>query len=429
MKNALDIKIAAYRWSSRLCRMLRVIMSAFPFAGRMLNLPVHRVRSLKHWITRQQLKQDWWQRFQGPYYEEVSPSKVEVGLAQPQCVISEQQSLSNGIGQYHVFGEVYLAGIPGGRVLGPDGIIITPDGGVVEESGWCDGWMEKDRSLVSLRLPKPEPLPGHYFYLGGELASGFAHWVLDALPRFLMLDRVARNDLKLIVFGELNCWQEESLLLMGYEHYERIELGSRYVKCEYLHFPSPVGKPGIYSQLALNFLRKQLNGGAVERAGRRRLYITRRQAGRRRVVNESELEPLLLSHGFEIVETEHLTFRQQIELFADAEIVIGPHGAGLSNLAFAPSGCRVLEFFAPTCLRWGFYYLAAARAQKYWYLVADRAIPGGKQHQDTGFDDLHIKYEHLARAMEVVTCDTITSIVSQARPSETLARFRASRGD
>jgi capsular polysaccharide biosynthesis protein len=397
----LEIKIAAHRWTSRLRRMLRLAINSFPFARRMLNLPEHRVRSLKQQIVQHHSKLDWWQRCWGPYYQVVSPSKVELGFHPPQCVLSEQQSVSKGVGQYQVFGEVFLAGIPGGRVIGPNGVVITPDGGVVEESAWCDGWIETDRSLTAFRLPEPEKLPGHYFFLGGNLIRGYAHWVFDALPRLLMIDMVERDDMKLVVFGKLNRWQDESLRLAGYHHLQRIELGNRYIQCEYLHFPSAVGKPGNTSPLALNFLRQRFLFGS--NGGKHRLYITRRLSGRRHIVNESELEPLLKSHGFEIVETENLTFQQQVALFAEAEVVAGPHGAGLSNLAFAPSNCRVLEFFAPTCLRWMYYYLAAARGQKYWYLVADKAISAGKQHQDTGFDNLLIEYNHFAQALAAVT--------------------------
>jgi capsular polysaccharide biosynthesis protein len=65
------------------------------------------------------------------------------------------------------------------------------------------------------------------------------------------------------------------------------------------------------------------------------------------VLNEEELHPILNDYGFEIVETENLSFRGKIELLSDAEIVAGPHGGGLTNLLFAPESCRVLELFDP----------------------------------------------------------------------------------
>ena len=102
--------------------------------------------------------------------------------------------------------------------------------------------------------------------------------------------------------------------------------------------------------------KKFLRGKEVGEA-RRRLYITRRTA-RRRVINESELEPILARYGFEVVEAENLSLAEQIQLFSQAEAIAGPHGAGLTNIVFAPPGCKVFELFAETCVRPMYYQLA-----------------------------------------------------------------------
>ena len=47
--------------------------------------------------------------------------------------------------------------------------------------------------------------------------------------------------------------------------------------------------------------------------------------------------------GFAIVRPEELTFDEQVATFARARVIAGPHGAGLSNVAFAPAGCLVFE--------------------------------------------------------------------------------------
>jgi capsular polysaccharide biosynthesis protein len=141
-----------------------------------------------------------------------------------------------------------------------------------------------------------------------------------------------------------------------------------------------------------------LNG---DRLGRptRRLYITRRLAGRRHVLNEAELEPILADYGFEIIEAETLSFHDQVRLFSQAEAVAGPHGAGFTNLVFAPPGCRVLEMFAPTCFRWMYYHLASVMRQEYWYLAGNRAAPASPLHQDSGFDNLYVSPGDFERSL------------------------------
>mmetsp|Transcript_49944 Transcript_49944/g.156331 ORF Transcript_49944/g.156331 Transcript_49944/m.156331 type:complete len:122 (-) Transcript_49944:120-485(-) len=39
-----------------------------------------------------------------------------------------------------------------------------------------------------------------------------------------------------------------------------------------------------------------------------------------------------------------MSCREQVRVFASAHVVIGTHGAGLTNVMFAPSGARVIEF-------------------------------------------------------------------------------------
>jgi len=50
--------------------------------------------------------------------------------------------------------------------------------------------------------------------------------------------------------------------------------------------------------------------------------------------------------GFAVVRPQDLSFDEQVATFARARIIAGPHGAGLSNAAFAPAGCLVLELCA-----------------------------------------------------------------------------------
>ena len=90
--------------------------------------------------------------------------------------------------------------------------------------------------------------------------------------------------------------------------------------------PGPPGPPG------------PLGGGA-------RLYVGRGTSGARGIVNEPELIERLERHGFESVRCETLTVAEQAARFAAAEVVVGPHGAGFTNLAFCRPGTRVVELF------------------------------------------------------------------------------------
>lgn len=74
----------------------------------------------------------------------------------------------------------------------------------------------------------------------------------------------------------------------------------------------------------------------------RKLYVTRRNAKVRRLLNEEEVSAYLAERGYETVALEERPFREQVQLFAEAKEVVAQHGAGLVNLLFAQN-VRVLE--------------------------------------------------------------------------------------
>jgi hypothetical protein len=76
----------------------------------------------------------------------------------------------------------------------------------------------------------------------------------------------------------------------------------------------------------------------------RRIYVSRKNSSRA-LPHEIEVENLLSQHGFEITYSEDMSISEQLSVFSEAAVVIGPHGAGLVNIVFAAEGCKVVEIF------------------------------------------------------------------------------------
>jgi len=105
----------------------------------------------------------------------------------------------------------------------------------------------------------------------------------------------------------------------------------------------------------------------------RRLFISRKDAPTRQLVNEAELIEHLAPLGFESVELASMSPEAQIELFYDAETVVAPHGAGLANLLFSIDTC-VLELYPARAVRPCYYFLSEALGHCYdYYLPSPRA--------------------------------------------------------
>ena len=110
---------------------------------------------------------------------------------------------------------------------------------------------------------------------------------------------------------------------------------------------------------------------------RLRLYISRGDNTNQRVLlNEPELLNRLVSRGFRSIELSKLSFDEQVDLFARAEAVIGVHGAGLSNLVFAPPGCLVMEIAGQSYCPTMFEEISAHRCHKYSRLLCEQVENG-----------------------------------------------------
>ncbi len=97
-----------------------------------------------------------------------------------------------------------------------------------------------------------------------------------------------------------------------------------------------------------------------------RLYISRAQARVRRVLNEAAVMEVLGAVGFRLCRLEDMSFAEQVRLFAAAELVVAPHGAGLANLLFA-GRIPVLELHC-RAVSPVYFFLALALGQSYDYL-------------------------------------------------------------
>ena len=70
------------------------------------------------------------------------------------------------------------------------------------------------------------------------------------------------------------------------------------------------------------------------------------------------MREVLASFKFEEILPEQLSVQEQAELFASASAVVGPHGAGLTNIVFCKPQTKVIELFAPSYRHSAYWMLA-----------------------------------------------------------------------
>jgi hypothetical protein len=82
---------------------------------------------------------------------------------------------------------------------------------------------------------------------------------------------------------------------------------------------------------------------------KRRIFLTRAPQRGRTIANLHELKDTLVKNDIELIDADILNIEQQIKLFSETELLVGIHGAGLTNLMFrSEKKMKVLEIF-PDC--------------------------------------------------------------------------------
>ena len=127
----------------------------------------------------------------------------------------------------------------------------------------------------------------------------------------------------------------------------------------------------------------------------RLLFIPRRQ--NRRIRNEAEVRRLVTGYGFEILEDEDRSLDEQIGVFSEATAVVGPHGAGLTNIIWSRPGTKVLEFFHRGYRPPYYYYLSQALGLDYSYIVDESAA---SNHWTNKTKDITVDVSRLDSALE-----------------------------
>lgn len=300
--------------------------------------------------------------------------------------------------------DCYVAELAHGKVIDDATLVATARNNVLGNL----------QVLYGYENPREHPYPrrrrfrfsrsvrGTVSLLAASNGDNYYHWLFDSLPRLRLLE-LAGTRLNAIDGFVLNLshpsFQIQSLRHFGIP-FTQLLYPSRLaiLQPDRLIVPSMPGSPGSPPKWVCDWLREKFLPRSRPHPNRK-IYISRRRARGRRICNESELEPLLARHGYEIIDAEHLSFDEQVSLFSSAASVIAPHGAGLSNLVWCHPGTTVLELQSPTHAERCFQVVAEHGGLRYAAAMLEPA-PGDTFHNR--FTDLVADPQALARALDTL---------------------------
>lgn len=272
-----------------------------------------------------------------------------------------------------------------------------------------DGWVTTIESVY--------PMENHY------------HFLVDSLPRVWALHHPALRDTPITLYltRPLSSEKRELLrvLLPSNVSLQKTHRFTRLHVNRYIHLPylskDRIGynpdktetSGGFIPQEYLDYFRGHMLQRAESAPGPspKRIFVSRRGASMRRLINEKEVVDFLEERGFVTVRPEEYGLAEQARLFDSARVVVAQHGAALANLMYMRGGA-VVEIFSSSDTPQ--YYEQCARTLGLRY----EPVTLGRGWKNA---DAHLPVDRLAQALDAVSAERTGGIeggVSREQPAE-----------
>ncbi len=193
------------------------------------------------------------------------------------------------------------------------------------------------------------PAGGGQVWITDRLSHNYYHWICDALPRLEAWLNVHESAQLMLPYRVLaQPYVPDSLAAFANVTVHKPP-PTKAGYLETLWITEKVAGEGMHHPVLAPRLAERVRRAFASdvKPDGRRLYVSRSGSRFRRLANEADLARQLELNGYETVQLEKMPFVQQVRLLASATHLCGPHGAGLSNIAFMAPGARLLELRRP----------------------------------------------------------------------------------
>jgi capsular polysaccharide biosynthesis protein len=215
-----------------------------------------------------------------------------------------------------------------------------------------------------------------------DWANNYFHWMTEMLPRIAAMHHHNPDFPVLIPDNYLNY----SFIVESLQH---LNISIKTFDIQHtlkVNTLKAIEVPhvGRFNEPLMHFFRNIfLQGESPVSQPYRLLYISRDNAKRRKIKNEEDVFGLLKLKGFEKVNLEDMKLMDQVKLFQEARMVIGCHGAGLTNIMFMPKNQTVIELKSTNNNYWCYFSLARVFDLKYFYSLNNGHVDN---HRDADID-------------------------------------------
>jgi capsular polysaccharide biosynthesis protein len=269
------------------------------------------------------------------------------------------------------FLETFILTLPNARIQTSLGFILF-ENHFIYELLW-GGRLELLSHVRQMQDHEVYKFSGRVAVIANVAGDTYAHWLDEVLGRLALLEMYNISYDWLYVCYE-KPFMQETLQLWGVDPAKIIQVpcDSRTfsVQADEVIVPSTVIATdlgykkhiGLYVHpYTAEYVRNKLLCAAKAQNRlvnfSKRVFISRKDAPWRKMINEDQVFKIFEKYGFERYEPSKLSVVDQILLFENAEIVVATHGSALINTMFCKPGTHVIEIFQ-ALIDSSFWYIA-----------------------------------------------------------------------
>lgn len=242
--------------------------------------------------------------------------------------------------------------------------LVSSSNGMVEESKYLnkDAWWLED----FLKHDKAHRLKDKVVVIGNPGYKNYYHWVYQIWISLVFIKN-SLGDLSgwRILGPSLNSWRRQFIDWLGVgDIYIEADPRAMYFIDDAVYTDACWGRFSFSPSRDLLDLLNPFFDDTGFSFGER-IFVSRKDTTKRGVENEDELAEALSSLGFKSVLMSDFSVKEQAKIFRNAECIVAPHGAGLTNLVFSTSRTKLVELLPDDYLNPCFYSIAAEKDMDY----------------------------------------------------------------
>lgn len=283
------------------------------------------------------------------------------------------------------FAETFILRIPNGQILSKFGFVKIGNFLILESA---PQELEKEGLFLDyiykLFNVAPKKIEGRAAVLLGY-ADCYSHWMHDILGKFIMLENAdIEYDWLCVPFNRP--YMKETLVLLGVDPLKIIDITNSFdfLQFDELIVPSNPSRLELdfgkdmnnktfmalyYNDWIIQYLKDKLLPFAhlVKKSFSKKVFLSRKDAFYRVIKNEDEVFSLFEKRGFQRYCLSELSVIEQVALFNEADVIVGPHSSSFFNTIFCKQRTKIVEIFQGR-LDVSFFYIAQKMKLDYQFI-------------------------------------------------------------